>query len=355
MLWAYVLLKKDLDYLVRDDQLVLIDQHTGRGRPDTRYHYGLQAALEVKEGVPVQPEHEILGRISVRGFVSQYNNVSGMTGTAMSAKGEFERTYGLDVVAVPPSTPFKRTDLEPRMYFDKQDKLQAIVEEARFCHRVGRPVLIGAHSIDESGAISQLLLRDGIEHNLLNAANDLEEDRIIQEAGLHGAVTVATDMAGRGTDIILEPGLDHQIADSYVGLLGELLAGGVGEVTLRCPAKGAAQVLLSAIDVASLEYSITTSDYADRTDVIVSAENESAGAGKVSLDFGLGLYVIGAGNSDNARVDHQLMGRSGRQGDFGASRFFLSAEDQLMRRGGPSAEGYNPAKDYLKFRIQNPE
>ena len=346
MLWGYVLLKKDIDYLVRDDQVVLIDKYTGRGRPDTRYHHGLQAALEVKEGAPVQPEHEVLARISVRGFLSQYSDVSGITGTAMSSESEFERAYGLDVVAVPPSKPVKRTDLEPRMYFSKQDKLQAIVEEVRFCHQMGRPVLIGAHSIDECDAISQLLHHEGIEHNLLNAANDLEEDRIIQEAGLFGAVTVATDMAGRGTDIILETSSDCRIAECYAILVGELLAEGVGVVTLKCPAKDAAQILLSALstmssmstmstmEAESLDCSVATAHRADRTDVIVSANEEATHAPAVSLDFGLGLYVIGAGNSDHARVDHQLKGRSGRQGDFGASRFFLSSEDRLPKIGG---------------------
>ena len=331
MLWGYVLLKKDLDYLVRDDQLVLIDKYTGRGRLDTRYHYGLQAALEVKEGVPVQPDHEVLGRISVRGFLSQYGRVSGMTGTAMSSKSEFERAYGLDVATVAPSKPLKRTDLEPRMYFSEQDKLRAIVEEVRFCHQVGRPVLIGAHSIDESEAIAQMLRREGIGHNLLNAANDLEENRIIKEAGLVGAVTVATDMAGRGTDIILEAGSDRRIIDNYIVLVGELLAQGVGVVTLKCPTNDAAQILLSAIDSDSLDCSVATSFHSDGTNVVVSSKREGSDSRQVSLEFGLGLYVIGAGNSDNARVDHQLMGRSGRQGDFGASRFFLSSEDGLLK------------------------
>ena len=342
MLWGYVLLRKDLDYLVRDDQLVLIDQYTGRGRPDTRYHYGLQAALEVKEGVPVQPEHEVLGRISVRGFVSQYSNISGMTGTAMPSQGEFERVYGLEVVPVPSSKPLKRTDLGPRMYFSKQDKLQAIAADARFCHQMGRPVLIGAHTIGECDAISRLLKSDGIKHNLLNAANDLEEDRIIQEAGLFGAVTVATDMAGRGTDIILEPDLDLRVANSYGMLVRGLLAKGVGVVTLKCPTKDAAQILLPAIDTAILDCSVVTTDYADSVEVVVSAQTDDAHAQEVSLDFGLGLYVIGAGNSDNARVDHQLMGRSGRQGDFGASRFFLSSDDARLKFGadaGPAGTG----------------
>lgn len=345
MLWGYVLLKKDLDYLVRDDQVVLIDKYTGRGRPDTRYHYGLQAAIEVKEGVPVQPDHEVLGRVSVRGYLSQYGHVSGMTGTALGAKHEFERTYGLDVVAIPPSKPVKRDNLEPRMYHSKQDKLQAIVEEVRFCHQMGRPVLIGAHSIEECDSIAQLLQDDGIRHNLLNAVNDLEEDRIIQEAGLFGAVTVATDMAGRGTDIILETGLDLRIIDRYASFVGELLAEGVGAVTLKCPNKDAAEVLVAAIGTRSQDCLVAAAHFAGRSHVVVSTKYEESQARDdshevshdvshdVSLDFGLGLYVIGAGTSDSARVDHQLMGRSGRQGDFGASRFFVSSEDRPLNFG----------------------
>ena len=330
MLWGYVLLKN----LVRDDRVVLIDKHTGRGRPDTRYHYGLQAAIEVREGVPVQPDHEVLGRISVRGYLSQYGHVSGMTGTAMGSKSEFERAYGLDVVAVPPSNPIKRTDFEPQMYHNNQDKLQAIVEEVRFCHQVGRPVLVGAHSIDECDAISELLQHGGIKHNLLNAIYDEDEDRIIQEAGLFGAVTVATHMAGRGTDIILETGLDRRIADRYASVVGDLMDEGVGVVTLRCPTNDAVKILFSAIDGTDLDCSVesvATEDFADGTAVIVSAKEAASHAPKVSLEFGLGLYVIGAGNSGNSRVDHQLVGRSGRQGDFGASRFFLSSEDRSLK------------------------
>ncbi|MCI0845944.1 MAG: hypothetical protein J4N33_02380 [Chloroflexi bacterium] len=334
MLWGYVLLKKDVDYLVRDDQVVLIDRYTGRGRPDTRYHYGLQAALEVKEGVPVQPEHQVLGRISVRGFMSQYRNVSGMTGTAMSSSTEFRRSYGLEVVAVPPSKPLKRTDLEPRMYVSNQDKLQAIVDEVRFCHGIGRPVLIGAHTIAECDAISQLLEQDGIEHNLLNAANDLDEDRVVGEAGRFGAVTVATDMAGRGTDIILESGLDRRIAERYADLARQLLSQGAGTVTLRCATGDAAEILLAAVSRDTPECSMVVSRRGDQTDVTVSSGGNEAGGDAVSIDVGLGLYVIGTENSDTGRVDQQLKGRSGRQGAFGASRFFLSAEDGLLKFGG---------------------
>jgi preprotein translocase subunit SecA len=346
MLWGYVLLKKDVDYLVRDDQVVLIDRYTGRGRPDTRYHHGLQAALEVKEGVPVRPEPEVLGRISVRGFIHQYSQVSGMTGTALSSKTEFRRSYSLDVVAVPPSKSLNRTDLEPRIYASNQDKLRAIVDEVQLCHRMGRPVLIGTHSIDECDAISWLLTRGGIEHNLLNAANDMEEERVINEAGRFGAVTVATDMAGRGTDIILEDGLDRRIADCYAVLTRQMLTQGADRVTFECQTKGAAEILLSAIASETLDCSVVTSQRSGGTCVVVSSNaqrtyidtvslnEESSQENSVYVDFRLGLYVIGTENSDIGRVDDQLKGRSGRQGAFGASRFFLSSEDSLLKFGG---------------------
>ncbi|PKB73050.1 MAG: hypothetical protein BZY75_03885 [SAR202 cluster bacterium Io17-Chloro-G7] len=341
MLWAYVLLKKNVDYLVRDDQVVLLDKYTGRGRPDTRFHYGLQAALEVKEGVPVQPENAVLGRISVRGFLSQYHEVSGMTGTAMSSKDEFGRSYGLDVVPVPPNKRLERTDLEPRLYSDNNDKLQAIVDEVRSCHQVGRPVLIGTHSIDECDAISQLLTNDSIEHNLLNAANDMEEELVIKQAGRLGAVTVATDMAGRGSDIILEPGLDRQIAENYAALVARLLEEGVGQVTLECPTENAADFLLPIIVAGIPDCSVATTRRVDAIEIIVSATGGSTGGSTtgstVFMEFGLGLYVIGTESSDTARVDQQLKGRSGRQGAFGVSRFFLSSEDGLFKFHGDAA------------------
>ena len=336
MIWGYALLKKDVDYLVRDDQVVLIDKYTGRGRPDTRYHFGLQAAVEIKEGVPVQPEHEVLGQISVRGFISQYSTVCGMTGTAMSSNKEFQNTYGLDVISVAPNKHVKRTDFQPRMYFSKRNKLEAMLEEVRFCQLIGRPVLIGTHSIDECEAISQLLAADGISHNILNAANDLEEEQIIHESGLLGSVTVATDMAGRGTDIVLEAGLDQQITNNYIDLLRHLLDDGVGVVTLKCPTNEAADILLSAVTASDLRYGVLTTNKKHGAEVVLQARDVSAHGRVIDMDFGLGLFVIGAEVSDNARVDRQLMGRSGRQGAFGTSQFFLSAEDCLLKDAGPA-------------------
>ena len=337
MIWGYALLTKNVDYLVRDDQVVLIDKYTGRGRPDTRYHFGLQAALEVKEGVPVQPEHEVLGQISVRGYISQYSVVSGMTGTALSAKSEFKRTYGLDVISVAPSNAVKRKDFMPKMYLSKRDKYEAILDEVRTCKHVGRPVLIGTHSINECDAISQLLTQSGVDHNLLSAGNDLEEDQIIHEAGLLGAVTVATDMAGRGTDILLEAGLDAKVTANYITWLSQMIDDGVGVVTLKCPTDEAAETLLTEVRAGYLGNSDVAFNRGQKTDVVLKAHDVSNHEKAVTLDFGLGLLVIGTEASDNQRVDHQLMGRSGRQGAFGASQFFLSSEDTLLKSSGPTS------------------
>ena len=177
---------------------------------------------------------------------------------------------------------------------------------------------------------------DGIDHNILNAANDLEEDQIIHKSGLLGSVTVATDMAGRGTDIILEAGLDQQITNNYIDLLGHLLDDGVGVVTLKCPTNEAAEILLSAVSASDLGYGVVTTSEKHGIEVVLQARDVSTHGRLIDMDFGLGLFVIGAEVSDNARVDRQLMGRSGRQGAFGTSQFFLSAEDSLLKDAGPA-------------------
>lgn len=207
MLHAYLLLARDVDYMVTEGRVVLIDAVTGRGRPDSRYQHGLQNALEAKEGLTVQPETEALAQISVQGFMRQYSHVAGMTGTAMAARDEFRRAYGLDVVAVPPTRPSKRTDLPAMVYATHQDKLQAVLDEVKACHAIGRPVLVGTRTVEQSEEISRLLSAHGVDHRLLNAVNNAEEAEVVRSAGTYGAVTVATNMAGRGTDIVLEPGL----------------------------------------------------------------------------------------------------------------------------------------------------
>jgi preprotein translocase subunit SecA len=336
MLRACILLKRDVDYIVTDREVVLIDRGTGRRRPDSRYQHGLQAALEAKEGVTVHPEPEALAQISAQGLMTQYSHIAGMTGTALAARDDFRRAYGLDVVALPPTQPSRRTDHLTRLYTFRQDKLLAVLDEVRLCRRVGRPVLVGTLTVKQSEEISRLLERDGVEHRLLNAVNNAEEAQVVRSAGDFGAVTVATNMAGRGTDIVLEPGLDRRITRRYVALVEELLSGGAERVVLGCASAEEAGILSSAlggVDGLSVE-----SMEGDRDTQVVVTSNSANGNGEkaVRLEFGLGLYVIGTEMNDSSRIDRQLRGRGGRQGETGSSRFILSLEDPAMVHGAHS-------------------
>ena len=269
MLRACLLLKRDVDYLVNDDSLVLIDRATGRPRVDFVYQHGLQSALELKEGLTPRPETETLGQMTVEGLVKRYKHVSGMTGTATGSADEFQRRYGLRVVELPPSRPLMRVDLPDRVYLNNNDKTGSIVDQVIACRRVGQPVLVGTVTVEDSQDLSRLLREHDIPHNLLNAVTSDAEAQIIRDAGAFGAVTVATNMAGRGTDILLEPGLNSRIARQF------------------------------------------------------------ARAGKTIEHF-MGLRVIGSEVNKAARIDLQLNGRSGRQGESGVTQTFLSLEDRLL-------------------------
>jgi preprotein translocase subunit SecA len=327
---AFLLLERDVDYIVSDGQIVLVDKLTGRTRPDSRYQHGLQSALEAKEHVRVNAEPDILGRISVQGFMQQYSTIAGMTGTALSSRDEFLRAYGLDVVSVPPSNPSRRTDHPPRLYASRQDKLSALLGEVRLCQRVGRPVLIGTLTVEQSEEISRGLKERGVEHRVLNAVNSSDEAQIVRSAGKFGAVTVATNMAGRGTDIILEQGLDRKVAQRYSTLVQELLSGDAGQVALSCPTAEAAGILTEALGALG-DISVQSLKRGDRADVLVATNGrQRRGGGSVRLEFGLGLCVIGTEMNESSRIDLQLRGRGGRQGEFGSSRFMLSLEDRPL-------------------------
>ena len=330
MLRAYLLLKKDADYLVTEDAVVLIDRCTGRPRPDSRYQQGLQAALEAKEGVTVHPDSEVLAQISVQGYVSQYWKVSGMTGTALTSRDEFLEMYGLDVQVVPPAQPSMRVDSGYRVYAYHDHKLAAAVDEVEACRRVGRPVLVVTLTIEQSEEISHLLTGRGVPHNLLNAVSCHDEARIVKEAGNFGAVTVATNMAGRGTDIVLEPNLSVLVAGRYRELVEQLLSEGTSCVTLNCYTRGEADILWEELSRAGT-FSITRERQENLERIRVTPDPASKGDRvPISLDFGLGLYVMGIELSQSARIDLQLKGRSGRQGEFGLTRFLLSLEDQFF-------------------------
>ena len=330
MLRGHLLLKKDVDYLVTEDSIVLIDKFTGRPRPDSRYQQGLHAALEAKENVTLRPEYEVLAQISVQGFVSQYGKVSGMTGTALSSRDEFLQMYGLDVQVVPPNQPSMRVDLGHRIYAARQDMLSALADEVQFCWQVGRPVLVATLTIEQSEEISHLLTERGVPHNVLNAVSCHDEARIVKEAGNFGAVTVATNMAGRGTDIVLQPDLYNLIAGRYRDLARQLLSEGFGCVALNCYTKEEADILWGELSGCGA-FTLTRQKRNNLEKLLVTPGADGNTAGEsISLDFGLGLYVIGSELNQSRRIDLQLRGRSGRQGELGLSRFFLSQEDDLF-------------------------
>ena len=334
MLRACILLRRDIDYIVSDGEVVLIDRVTGRRRPDSRYQHGLEVALESKERVTVHPELDVLAQISVQGFINQYSQLAGMTGTAVSARDEFRHIYGgKNVVAVPPTHPSRRQDLSARLYPTRTKKLTAVLEEIRQCQLVGRPVLVGAQTVDQSREISRLLDRHGVRHRLLNAINNADEADVVNAAGNLGAVTVATNMAGRGTDILLEPGLDRRITQRCVAVVCELLSQDATQVMLSCDSVEDADGLAAALSSAE-GLSIETARLDGQIQVRVQSDRAAdRGEKTVFMAFGLGLRVIGTEMSDSRRVDRQLIGRVGRRGEKGSSQFILSAEDQALVHG----------------------
>ena len=335
---ACLLLKRDVDYVVVGGEVVLVDKLTGRVRPDSKYQYGLQAALEAKEGVHVHPATEALARVSVQGFMKQYSQLAGMTGTATASADELRREYGLDVVALPPALQSRRRDLPTRLYSSRQDKLQAVVDQVKLCRRVGRPVLVGALTVEQSEEISRLLTQHGVQHRLLNAGASAGEEDVVRSAGRLGAVTVATNMAGRGTDIVLEPGLDEHITDGYVKLVRELLSGGASEVTVTCANGHEAGVLESALARLGQVSVATRGDGEDGQTLVMAGGGDTPGSRSAELEFGLGLHVIGTEMNGSSRVDAQLRGRAGRQGEPGTSRLMMSLEDPSVVFGA----GFRP-------------
>lgn len=327
---AYLLLKRDVDYLVDEGSIVLIDQHTGRPKTDCIYQHGLQTALEAKEGVTPNPECETLGQISVEGFIGGYEQICGMTGTASGSADEFQQKYGLKVTALPPSQPLMRVDLGYKVYLTRRDKISAMVDEVVFRHRMGQPVLVGTQTVEQSEEISRYLSEVTVPHKLLNAVTTHAEAQIIRDAGRFAAVTVATNMAGRGTDILLEPGLDNSIARRYVGMIHELLSKETGRVVVSCHSAEQADFLHAELIRSNL-LSIVGEDREDRLEIRVTLrEGNSSNNGLRRLEFALGLCVIATEINDTPRIDLQLNGRSGRQGEFGLTQTFLSLEDRLI-------------------------
>ena len=317
MLRAYQLLTRDEDYIVADGRVVLVDDLTGRRKTDSKYQYGLQAALEAKEGVRVRPDPQTQAYLTVEGLVRQYGHVSGMTGTALEARDTFRRSYGLDVARVEPASPSRRVDRPPRVHATRREKLDAVMEEVAYWHGIGRPVLVGTRTVEQSDEISRLLSEAKVAHNRLDAVRNGDEARIVREAGAFGAVTVATNMAGRGTDILLDDDLDRRVTDRFVGMLKERRGTDVWPVRVDCGHRDVADALAAQIESLGLPFHVI-----DNALVMEGTGDE------ISMEFGLGLHVIATEMNEAARVDRQLRGRSGRQGQHGSSRFILSLEDR---------------------------
>ncbi len=282
---AHVLYKRDVDYIVRGGEVIIVDEFTGRTMPGRRWSDGLHQAVEAKEGVRVREENQTIASITFQNFFRLYKKLSGMTGTADTEAPEFLQIYGLEVVVIPTHKPMVRKDMPDFVYLSQKDKFQAIIEDIRDCVTRGQPALVGTTSIETSEFLSGLLQREGIAHQVLNAKQHEREALIVEQAGTPGTVTIATNMAGRGTDIVLGGNLAAELA----------ALGPEPEETARERARA---------------------DWQARHERVIAAG---------------GLHIVGTERHESRRIDNQLRGRSGRQGDPGSSRFYLSMDDNLMR------------------------
>jgi len=281
---AHTLFQRDVEYIVRDGEIVIVDEFTGRTMPGRRWSEGLHQAVEAKEGVAIQNENQTLAAITFQNYFRLYDKLAGMTGTADTEATEFQQIYGLEVLVIPTHLPMIRNDAADTVYLTKEEKFESIIEDIRDCQKRSQPVLVGTTSIETSEYLSRLLTGDKIPHQVLNAKQHEQEAHVIAQAGRPGTVTIATNMAGRGTDIVLGGNLQAEL---------EVLNG----------------------DNETAQNKITA-DWQARHDAVV----------KVG-----GLHIIGTERHESRRIDNQLRGRSGRQGDSGSSRFYLSLEDDLMR------------------------
>ena len=296
---ALALFKKDKDYVVMDGEVLIVDEHTGRILAGRRYNDGMHQAIEAKEGVEIQNENQTLATITIQNYFRMYDKLSGMTGTAMTEASEFQQIYKLGVVPIPANRPVQRIDQSDLVYRTEDAKLKAVITDIEEKHRAGQPVLVGTTSVEKSELVSKYLTRSGIPHEVLNAKQHDREATIVAEAGRKGAVTVATNMAGRGTDIMLGGNPEFRAAQ-------ELERRGLDPVENPNEYEAAWGPALEAAKAA-----------------VASEHNEVVAVG--------GLYVLGTERHESRRIDNQLRGRSGRQGDPGETRFYLSLEDDLMR------------------------
>ncbi|MDP6189256.1 MAG: preprotein translocase subunit SecA, partial [Gammaproteobacteria bacterium] len=286
---AHIVFQKNVDYIVQNDQVVIVDEHTGRTMPGRRWSEGIHQAVEAKEGVDIQKESQTLASTTFQNYFRLYSKLAGMTGTADTEAFELHQIYGLDVLVIPTNVVVQRQDMNDLVYLTLEEKFAAIIEDISHCVGEQRPVLVGTASIEMSEMISQALQKAGIEHNVLNAKQHEQEAYIVAQAGRPGAVTIATNMAGRGTDIVL---------------------GGKLEAELQA----------LAADVSAEQKQAVQAEWQQRHDLVLAQG---------------GLHIIGTERHESRRIDNQLRGRAGRQGDPGSSRFYLSLEDNLLRIFAP--------------------
>ena len=306
------LMKKDIDYVVKDGQIIIVDEFTGRLMYGRRYNEGLHQAIEAKENVTVASESKTLATITFQNFFRLYGKLSGMTGTALTEEQEFGTIYKLDVVEIPTNKPVIRKDHSDIVYKTEMGKFRAIIRQVKECHAKGQPVLVGTISIEKSEILSKLLKREGIPHNVLNAKYHEMEAQIVAQAGHFGAVTIATNMAGRGTDIVLGGNADYMAKN-------ELRKAGIDEA-LIAEADSYAETDNEEILAIRARYAELLARFRDQIKDYAQKVREAGG-----------LFIIGTERHESRRIDNQLRGRSGRQGDPGESRFYLSLQDDLMR------------------------
>ena len=306
------LMKKDIDYVVKDDQIIIVDEFTGRLMYGRRYNEGLHQAIEAKEGVKVAGESKTLATITFQNFFRLYSKLSGMTGTALTEEEEFNTIYKLDVVEIPTNKTVVRKDHPDVVYKTEAGKFRAIIAQVKECHAKGQPVLVGTISIEKSELLSKLLKREGIPHSVLNAKHHEMEAQIVAQAGYYGAVTIATNMAGRGTDIMLGGNAEFLAKN-------ELRKAGTAE-----------ELIAEADSYAETDNPEILAVRARYEELLQQFKAEIAGEAEQVRQAG-GLYIIGTERHESRRIDNQLRGRSGRQGDPGESRFYLSLQDDLMR------------------------
>ena len=308
-------MKRDVDYVVKDNEVIIVDEFTGRLMFGRRYNEGLHQAIEAKEGVKVEHESKTLATITFQNFFRLYRKLSGMTGTAKTEATEFEQIYHLDVVEIPTNRPVIRTDLPDSVYKTEAGKFRAVIRQIEECHAKGQPVLVGTISIEKSELLSSMLKQRGIPHQVLNAKHHEKEAAIVAQAGQYGAVTIATNMAGRGTDIKLGGNAEFLALSEMrrMGLSEELIA------------ESTAYGETEDEEILAARETFRTLEEKYKESIRPEAEKVCAAGG---------LFILGTERHESRRIDNQLRGRSGRQGDPGASRFFLSMEDDLMRLFG---------------------